>query len=70
MSNAGLENHCTQTAWSSQIDCCQRGHKIYSLSVPAVKKGTIFVNIYFGTYSVLIIVTYISSCVSAAQRFM
>ena len=45
MSNAGLENHCTRTAWSSRIDCCQRGHKIYSLSVPAVKKG-IFLSIF------------------------
>ena len=38
MSNAALINNCTRTAWSSGVGCCQRGHKIYRLSVPACEK--------------------------------
>ena len=56
MSNAALEIHCTQTAWASRAGLTVLGCK---------KRGNIFVNIYFGTYSMLITVTYISSCISA-----
>ena len=46
MSNAALENHCTQTAGSSRIGCCRQRHNIYRLSVYTwLSKKVIFGNI-------------------------
>ena len=45
MSNAALENHCTQTAWASRVGCCRRGHTIYCLRTWLLKRD-IFLSIF------------------------
>ena len=56
-----LENHCNRTVQSLRAGCSRREHKIVYL---AVKKGNIFVNIIV-LETLLIIATYISSCIYA-----
>ena len=60
------ENHCTRTARSSRGGCSLR---VYKIVYQAVYKGYILVNFYFWKYSLRIIITYISNCVSAYQNF-